>query len=153
MEDLNLPYIPHEEMENIWPALRPGGSQQLRRQVATSGNEDQFAQVLAQLAVLTRQNARIQENSDRMEVQLEALRRENQALRQQLREAHGVAEAHTPYPGGRDAVAPPAALAAQAIPVAGDVTMMETATAGPEDTMDPDAKRLRTSAAPGRHVA
>ena len=97
-------------------------------------DDDRLDQVLAQLAMLTRQNAAMAE-------EMRDLRRDNSLLRRQLDEARGI-RVHQPY-------AQPRSLPTTVDVDSGDVTM-EAAVSEPEIT-DPDAKRLRTLAAPGRH--
>ena len=73
---------------------------------------------------------------------MQELRRDNAFLRRQLEEARGGVQVHKPY-------AQPAALPATVIGDSGDIHM--AAASELEDDTDPEAKRLRTLAAPGRH--
>jgi hypothetical protein len=87
--------------------------------------------------MLTRQNAAMAE-------EMRELRRDNAFLRRQLEEARGGVQVHQPY--AQPVIPPPATVIRD-----GDDIQMEAAASETEDTMDPDAKRLRSLAAPGRH--
>lgn len=79
---------PEEEVH--WPPLPAASSRQQRRRAAgVVGDDDRLDQVLAQLALLNKQNAAMAED-------MRELRRENAALRRQLDEARGI-RVHQPY--------------------------------------------------------
>jgi hypothetical protein len=93
--------------------------------------------------MLTRQNVAMAE-------EMRALRRDNAFLRQQLEDTRGGARAHQPY------IRPPAAAAAApalAPMIVDEDTTLGAAASASEETQDPEAKRLRTLAAPSRHGA
>jgi hypothetical protein len=128
--------ITEPEEEVHWPPLRAAAGSQ-RQRPPRAEDDDRLDQVLAQLAMLTRQNAAMAE-------EMRELRRDNAFLRRQLEEARGGVQVHQPY---AQPVAPPPATVIRD----GDDIQMEAAASETEDTMDPDAKRLRSLAAPGRH--
>ena len=121
---------PEEEIH--WPPLRAAAGSQ-RQRPPRPEDDDRLDRVLAQLAQLTRQN-------EAMAEEMRELRRDNAFLRRQLEEARGGVRVHQPY-------AQPVATVIRD----GDDIRMEAVASELEDTMDPDAKRLRSLAAPGRH--
>ena len=85
---------PEEEIH--WPPLRAAAGSQ-RQRPPRAEDDDRLDQVLAQLAMLTRQNAAMAE-------EMRELRRDNAFLRRQLEEARGGVRVHQPY---AQPVAPP----------------------------------------------